>query len=47
MIEGLCSLLNRPNKADAFARDRADQPLLVAIVAQCAAGGIDAAGERG
>jgi hypothetical protein len=43
---GLCSLLNRPDKADAFAWNRADQPLLVAIIANGGPRGVDAGGKR-
>ena len=46
LLYGLCSFLNHPHKADAFARDRADQPLLVAIVINGGPRRIDAGGER-
>jgi hypothetical protein len=40
-------VLELPNKADAFARQRADQPLLVAIVADRSPDSIDACSESG
>jgi hypothetical protein len=46
VIDGLCSLVNNPDEADAFAWNRADQPLLVAIVVNCGPRRIDAGGKR-
>ena len=46
LIDELCALLNRPNKADSFARNRADQPLLVAVVVYCSIGSLFRAGSQ-
>ena len=46
LVYRLYSLLNDPDKANAFARDRADQPLLVTIVADGGPCCIDACGKR-
>ena len=45
-IDRLCLFPHHADKADAFARERADQPLLVAIVADGGPYRIDAGGKR-